>query len=157
MDDVDNLSLSTQIRLLRVLEEREFQKVGDTRTIKSDFRLIAATNQDLNVLVANGKFRSDFYYRLNVVPLTIPPLRKRKEDIPLLASHFLNTFSRKISKPIRDISSTNMERLMNYSWPGNIRELSHYIERAVILTRGTHLKLPRHDHVSSGQAFENRF
>lgn len=157
MDDVDNLPLSTQVRLLRVLEEREFQRVGDTRIIKSDFRLIAATNQDLSVLVAKGKFRSDFYYRLNVVPLNIPPLRERKEDIPLLARHFLDLFSRKIGKPVHEISEANLERLINYSWPGNVRELSHYIERAVILTRGSRLKLPRHDHVSSGQAFENEF
>lgn len=155
MDDVDGLPLDTQIRLLRVLEEHEFQKVGDTKTVKSDFRLIAATNQDLKTLIHQGKFRSDFYYRLNVVPITVPPLRRRKQDIPLLADHFLDIFSRKMGKPVSKISDTNMDRLMEYPWPGNVRELSHYIERAVILNRGGTLKLPRHDHVSPDEISDN--
>ena len=157
MDDVDGLSLEFQVKLLRVLEEREFQKVGGSKTIKSDFRLIAATNNDLRLLVRKGEFRSDFYYRLNVVPITIPPLRNRKEDIPLLAEHFLGIYSRKMGKAVPKISSTNMDRLVDYSWPGNVRELSHYIERAVILGKGFFLKLPKHDPVASDQVSENLF
>lgn len=152
MDDVDGLSLDLQVKLLRVLEEREFQKVGDSRMIRSDFRLIAATNQDLKKLVAQGKYRSDFFYRLNVVPLTIPPLRERKEDIPLLATHFLTIFSKKMGKSIPGISNENLDRLMVYDWPGNVRELSHYIERAVILTKGGRLRLPMYDHMSENEA-----
>lgn len=157
MDDVDGLSLKIQVKLLRVLESREFQRVGDNKLITSDFRLIAATNQDLSLLVRRGKFRSDFFYRLNVVPITIPPLRKRKEDIPLLATHFSNIFSKKLGKATPVISSSNMDRLMHYAWPGNVRELSHYIERAVILTRGSRLRLPRHDQTASEHMEDTTF
>lgn len=145
MDDVDGLTLETQIKLLRVLETREFQRVGDHKVIRSDFRLIAATNQDLTRMVRQGTFRSDLYYRLNVVPVTIPPLRDRKEDIPLLVAHFLRIFSRKAGRPVPGVSKDDMDRMMDYSWPGNVRELSHFIERSVILSRGEQLKIPGQD------------
>lgn len=158
LDDVDGLSLDTQVKLLRVLESREFQRVGDNRHIQSDFRLIAATNQNLELLVGKGKFRSDFYYRLNVVPITIPPLRRRKEDIPLLTRHFIALFCRKLGKPLLSISGKNIDRLTDYAWPGNVRELSHYIERAVILTRGSRLRLPRQNHAPvSGPGDPDKF
>ncbi|MCX7817167.1 MAG: sigma 54-interacting transcriptional regulator [Syntrophales bacterium] len=133
LDEVSELPLSTQSRLLRVLQEGEFQRVGGTKMLYSDFRLLAATNKDLEKEVHAGRFRSDLYFRLNVFPIRVPPLRERKEDIIPLAQHFLRRFSQQYNKPCPSIPRGEMEKLMNYSWPGNVRELANVIERAVIL------------------------
>jgi formate hydrogenlyase transcriptional activator len=128
-----------------VLQEREFERLGSTRTLRTDARLIAATNRDLEELVKEQKFRSDLYYRLNVFPVRVPALRERPEDIPLLVRHFVQQFSRRLSKTIDTISSDTMTTLVKYPWPGNIRELQNVIERAVILTTGPILKVPSDD------------
>ena len=142
LDDIQNISLEIQAKLLRAIQEKKFERVGGTKTVESDFRIIAASNQPLKEMVERGEFRSDLYYRLNVFPIHIPPLRERPEDIPLLALHFLELFKRKLGKNIRGISQKDMEWLIDYSWPGNVRELEHIIERAVILTDGEMLYLP---------------
>ncbi len=133
LDEVSELPLSTQSRLLRILQEKEFQRVGGTKTLQSDFRLITATNKDLNRGVADGRFRADLYFRLNVFPIVVPPLRERTEDIPHLALHFLNLYVGQSHKEYSGIPESEMSKLRSYSWPGNIRELSNMIERAVIL------------------------
>jgi two-component system response regulator AtoC len=134
LDEVSNLSLSMQTKLLRFLQEHEIKRVGGTESIRVDVRVIAATNQPLDPLVKNGKFREDLFDRLNVVSITLPPLREKKEDIPLLANHFLQKFSEENHKNISHISPEALEILIQYSWPGNVRELEHTIERAVILS-----------------------
>jgi len=133
LDEIGDIPLSTQIKLLRVLQEKEFEKVGGTETLRVDIRLITATNKDLEKEVREGRFREDLYYRLNVVPIFLPPLRERKEDIPLLVKHFLEKATRENAKNVQYISEEAMEYLMNYSWPGNVRELENAIERAVVL------------------------
>ena len=135
LDEVGEMSPAIQTKLLRVLQEKEFEPLGSARTIKVDIRVIAATNRDLDREVKEGRFREDLYYRLNVVPLTLPPLRERREDIPLLADHFLALYREKNRKPVRDISGKALDLLVRYDWPGNIRELENCIERAVILSR----------------------
>jgi DNA-binding NtrC family response regulator len=134
LDEVSNLNLSMQTKLLRFLQDHEIKRVGGTESIKVDVRVIAATNQQLEPLVKNGKFREDLFYRLNVVSITLPLLRERKEDIPLLANHFLQKFSEEYHKSISHISPEVIEIFAQYSWPGNVRELENTIERAVILT-----------------------
>jgi len=134
LDEVSNLSLSMQTKLLRFLQEHEIKRVGGTESIRVDVRVIAATNQPLDPLVKNGKIREDLFDRLNVVSITLPPLREKKEDIPLLANHFLQKFSEENHKNISHISPEALEILIQYSWPGNVRELEHTIERAVILS-----------------------
>ena len=134
LDEVSNLSLSMQTKLLRFLQEHEIKRVGGTESIRVDVRVIAATNQPLDPLVKNGKFREDLFDRLNVVSIILPPLREKKEDIPLLANHFLQKFSEENHKNISHISPEALEILIQYSWPGNVRELEHTIERAVILS-----------------------
>ncbi len=133
LDEIGDLMLETQMKLMRVLQEREFQRLGGQKTIKIDVRIIAATNQDLVKKMKEQKFRDDLYYRLNVFPLYIPPLRERKEDIPLLCEHFLSFYARDINKQVKYISQEAMELLVNYNWPGNVRELQNLIERAVVL------------------------
>ncbi|RMD87295.1 MAG: sigma-54-dependent Fis family transcriptional regulator [Calditrichaeota bacterium] len=133
LDELSDIPLSTQAKLLRVLQEREFERVGGTETIKTDIRIIAATNKNLKKSIAEGTFREDLYYRLNVVPIVISPLRERKEDIPLLANHFLKQYNEKFSKKIHGFTASAMEILLAYSWPGNVRELENTIERAVVL------------------------
>ncbi len=135
LDEVGELSLSAQAKLLRVLQEQEFERVGGSRTLKVDVRVVAATNRSLAEAVKAGHFRSDLFYRLNVFPLQMPPLRERRTDIPLLARHFLAKFARKLGKPLTDIAPASLERLRRYSWPGNIRELQNVIERAAVLAR----------------------
>ncbi len=135
LDEIGNVSESMQVRLLRVLEEKEFERVGGTETIKSDVRIISATNKNLLHLVEDGKFREDLYYRINVVPITIPPLRERRDDVPLLASYFLSKFVGKFGKQIDGFSPTALKRLVKYPWPGNVRELENVVERAVLMTR----------------------
>ncbi len=133
LDEIGEISMRMQIDLLRVLEDRVFYRVGGTQPIHVDFRVIAATNQNLEALIENGTFREDLYYRLNVISFTMPPLRKRKEDLPLLANHFLRRFSQETKKQIDKISREAMDEMMVYEWPGNVRELENAIERAVVI------------------------
>jgi formate hydrogenlyase transcriptional activator len=142
LDEVSEIPLELQTKLLRVLQEREFERLGSTRTIRSDARLIAATNRDLAQMVREQKFRSDLFYRLNVFPIRVPALRERVQDIHLLVRHFLQHFARRMNKLIDKIPSETMNALAAYSWPGNIRELQNVIERAVILTSGRVLCVP---------------
>ncbi|MBM4313748.1 MAG: sigma-54-dependent Fis family transcriptional regulator [Deltaproteobacteria bacterium] len=135
LDEVGEMSQAIQTKLLRVLQEKEFEPLGSVRTVKVDIRVIAATNKDLAKEVREGRFREDLYYRLNVVPITMPPLRDRKEDIPPLAEHFLAIFREKNRKPMKGISGKALDLLVRYDWPGNIRELENCIERAVIMTK----------------------
>lgn len=142
LDEIGDLPLDIQIRLLRVLQSKEFERVGGSDPIFSDFRLIAATNRDLAQEVNAKKFRSDLYYRINVFPIMVPPLRERKDDIPLLAEHFLKSIALKMGKTFSGISNEAMNRLIQYDWPGNIRELRNVIERGVILSDHTNFRLP---------------
>ena len=134
LDEIGNIPLSVQAKLLRVIQEREFRAVGDTRTHSADFRLITATNKDLKAMVADGTFREDLYYRINVFPIHIPALRERRDDIPALAYHFLKAFSGDLGKEVSEISDGAMSVLMNYNWPGNVRELENTMQRAMIVT-----------------------
>ncbi len=134
LDEIGELSLMTQAKILRFLEEKEFNRVGGAKTIKVDVRLITATNKDLPQLVKKGQFREDLYYRINVVPILLPPLRERREDIPLLINHFIQKFSEENKKEVKGVSQQAMELLMNYEWPGNVRELENLIERIIALT-----------------------
>ena len=136
LDEIGDIPLELQPKLLRVLQEREFERLGSTRTLRTDARLIAATNRDLKTMVEEQRFRSDLYYRLNVFPIRVPSLRERKEDIPLLVRHFVQEFSRRNNRVIDTIPSETMQALVRYHWPGNIRELQNVIERAVIISRG---------------------
>ena len=142
LDEVEDIPLELQSKLLRVLQEHEFERLGSSRTLNVDVRVVAATNSDLAQLVAEKKFRSDLYYRLNVFPLTVPPLRERPDDIPLLVHFFANKFAQQMKRPIESVPKDTMSALMNYHWPGNIRELQNLVERAVILSRGTTLEVP---------------
>jgi DNA-binding NtrC family response regulator len=136
LDEVGTMSAALQMKLLRVLQEREFERVGDSGTIKVDVRIIAATNADLAKMVSEGAFREDLFYRLNVIPVKLPPLRDRKEDIPLLVQHFLQKFCSELNRPVMTVSQTAMRALMAYGWPGNIRQLENAIERGVALSGG---------------------
>jgi PAS domain S-box-containing protein len=137
LDEIGELPLELQVKLLRVIQESEFERLGGNRTIKIDVRIIAATNRNLKLEVEQGTFREDLWYRLNVYPITMPPLRQRKDDIPLLVEHFSATYARKAGKTILSVSPREMQRLQEHSWPGNIRELANVIERAVIHTQGS--------------------
>ena len=137
LDEVGELPLDMQAKLLRVLQEQELERVGGTQTIKVDVRVIAATNRDLSAAVRTNAFRADLFYRLNIFPLRVPPLRERAEDIPLLAAHFVRLFAERMGKPARRIAPDTLERLARYDWPGNVRELANLLERAVILCNGT--------------------
>jgi len=139
LDEVSEMSLTMQVKLLRVLQEREFTRVGGEKTIQVDVRIIAATNKDLPQLIGKGKFREDLYYRLNVVDLEIPFLRKRREDVPLLAQHFLQIFAARNHKEIKGFTPQAMDHLIRYDWPGNVRELMNAVERAVVLSRSDYL------------------
>ena len=134
LDEISNLSMSTQAKLLRVVQEREFRAVGDTRTQSTNIRLVTATNRDLQEMVAAGSFREDLFYRINIFPIRLPPLRERREDIAALAFHFLKEFSKDLGKEVNEISEGALTALSNYAWPGNVRELENTIHRAVILT-----------------------
>src|SRR5205809_7433558 len=142
LDEVGDIPLELQPKLLRVLQEQEFERLGSTRTIRVDTRLVAATNADLSRLVAERKFRSDLFYRLNVFPIQIPPLRDRREDISLLVRYFVQKFSRRLNKTVQYVPADAMDALVSYSWPGNIRELENLLERAVILSPGKELRVP---------------
>lgn len=141
LDEVGELPLETQVKLLRVLQEQEFEPVGSNRTIKVNVRIIAATNRDLAKAVQSGTFRSDLYYRLNVIPLRVPALRDRRSDIPEMVMAFLQRYANRVGKSIESISQETMRQLVEYSWPGNIRELQNVIERGVVLSKGSILRL----------------
>ena len=143
LDDVNVMPEVTQVKILRFLQEREFERVGGTKTIKVDVRVIAATNRPLNEEVAEGRFREDLYYRLNVIPITLPPLRDRKSDIPLLIGHFIKKYSEKNEKNVTDVADQSLALTMAHDWPGNVRELENVIERAVIMTHNKEI-LPKH-------------
>ncbi|MGA8036817.1 MAG: sigma 54-interacting transcriptional regulator [Candidatus Acidiferrales bacterium] len=142
LDEVGDIPLALQSKLLRVLQEREFERLGGTRTHQVDVRLVAATNRDLASMVKRGEFRSDLYYRLNVFPIALPPLRARREDIPDLVQHFVETYARRMDKQIECVPPETMAALISYEWPGNIRELQNFVERSVILSDGTVLCSP---------------
>jgi len=154
LDEVGEIPLDLQTKLLRVLQEREFERLGSSRTLRTDARLIAATNRDLTAMVDEQKFRADLFYRLNVFPIHVPPLHERPEDIPLLVRHFVEHYARRMNRAIETIPSEAMETLTRYRWPGNIRELQNLIERAVILSPGLVLRVPLGDlelRVAAGQ------
>src|SRR6266567_353844 len=142
LDEVGDLPLELQPKLLRVLQEQEFERLGSTRTIRVDVRVVAATNQDLSKRVAERVFRSDLYYRLNVFPIQIPALRERAEDLPLLVRYFVQRFSRQLNKGVEYIPADAVDALAHYGWPGNVRELENLIERAVLLSPGKELRVP---------------
>ena len=142
LDEIGDIPLELQAKLLRVLQEQEFERLGSTHTHRVNVRVVAATNQDLAGLVAEKQFRMDLYYRLNVFPVVVPPLRHRQEDIPMLVEHFARKYAERMAKRIETISSESMEALVRHPWPGNIRELQNFIERAVILTDGDVLRTP---------------
>ena len=142
LDEIGDIPLELQSKLLRVLQEQEFERLGSTHTRRVDVRIVAATNQDLVNLVASKQFRMDLYYRLNVFPIALPPLRQRIDDIPALVAHFVQKFAARMSKVISKISQRGMDILVHHPWPGNIRELQNFIERAVILTTGEVLQMP---------------
>jgi formate hydrogenlyase transcriptional activator len=141
LDEVGEIPLELQPKLLRVLQEQEFERLGGTKTIKGDVRLVAATNRDLAQMVAQGRFRNDLYYRLNVFPIVLPPLRERPDDIPSLVRHFTQQFARRMGRRIETIPTATMEALVRYPWPGNVRELQNVVERAVILSPGPTLQV----------------
>jgi len=139
LDEIGDISLSTQIKLLRVLQQKEFERVGGTQTIKVDVRLVTATNRELAAEVKAGKFREDLYYRLNVVAVTLPPLRQRKGDIPALVSHFIEKYSKAYAKEVRGLAAGTLNALLAHDWPGNVRELENVVERAVVLAKAPEL------------------
>jgi len=142
LDEIGDISLELQPKLLRAVQEQEFERLGSVKTIEVDVRIIAATHRDLPAMIRDEKFREDLFYRFNVFPIEIPPLRERREDIPLLVNYFVSKLSCKMRKEIRSIPKDAMEILTNYMWKGNVRELAHFIERAVILSRGEELEVP---------------
>ena len=142
LDEIGDISLELQPKLLRAVQEREFERLGSARTIQVNVRMIAATHRDLSAMIREQEFREDLFYRFNVFPIEIPPLRERREDIPLLVHFFVSRLSRRMQKRIRSIQKNAMEALVNADWPGNIRELANFIERCVILTQGDELNVP---------------
>jgi formate hydrogenlyase transcriptional activator len=145
LDEIGDIPLEVQPKLLRVLQEREFERVGSSRTVRSDVRLIAATNRDLEEMVSSRTFRSDLFYRLNVFPVRMPALRERREDVPRLVRHFVQQYARQMNRQIKSISDETMRILCEWNWPGNVRELQNFVERAVILSTGTELDAPLED------------
>jgi transcriptional regulator with GAF, ATPase, and Fis domain len=148
LDEIGELPYEVQAKLLRVLQEREFERVGGKNTIKTDIRIIAATNRDLEKEVSQGKFRSDLFFRLNVFPIVVPPLRERTDDIPLIVKYMIEKYSKKIGKDIKSIKKSDMVMLTQYNWPGNVRELEHMIERALIISQGTNLEFDTLSHAT---------
>lgn len=156
LDEVSEMSLSLQAKFLKVLQERTFERLGSLNTIKTNARIVAATNRDLKALVEEKKFREDLYYRLNVFPVKIPPLRERKRHIPLIADYLVKVISARLGKETKEISADAMERLIGYAWPGNIRELENVIERGIIISRGSQLSLPELDALKSESSDSQR-
>src|SRR5438876_3820497 len=152
LDEIGDIPTDIQPKLLRALQEREFERLGSTRTKKVDVRLVAATNRDLEKMVEDREFRSDLYYRLNVFPIRIPPLRERPEDIPLLVRYFAQKYGRRMEKQVESVPAAAMKKLSTWHWPGNIRELENFIERSVILTHGSALQVPIGELGSNGEA-----
>lgn len=150
LDEVGEIPLELQSKLLRVLQEQEFERLGSTKTIRVNVRLIAATNRDLKAFVEAKQFRSDLYYRLNVFPVTMPPLRERREDIPILVRYFTQHYAVRMKKNIQTVPAKTLDVLSRYAWPGNIRELENLVERSVILTQGTDLQVPRGELETAG-------
>ena len=150
LDEVGDIPLELQPKLLRVLQEHEFERLGSTRTQRVDVRMVAATNRDLAQMVGEKQFREDLYFRLNVFPIRIPPLRERVGDIPLLVRHYMNKYAQRMNKRIETIPEEAIAALCRYSWPGNIRELQNFIERAVILTPGSVLQIQTNELQLSG-------
>jgi formate hydrogenlyase transcriptional activator len=142
LDEIGEMPLELQPKLLRAIQDQEFERVGGNRTIRTDVRFVAATNRDLKAMVEEGKFRADLYYRLHVFPLNVPPLRERREDIPLLTRYFVQKHAERMGRNIDTIPTSVMDALTNYEWPGNIRELQNILERSVILTNGSALQVP---------------
>jgi formate hydrogenlyase transcriptional activator len=142
LDEIGDISLELQPKLLRAIQEQEFERLGSSKTIHVNVRLVAATHRDLRAMIRDEKFREDLFYRFNVFPIEIPPLRERREDIPLLVNYFVSKLSPRMGKQIRSVSMQTMEVLTNHPWRGNVRELANFIERAVILTRGEELEVP---------------
>jgi formate hydrogenlyase transcriptional activator len=142
LDEIGDLPLELQPKLLRVLQEHEFERLGSNRTVRVDVRIVAATNRDLHEMVRQRRFRADLFYRLNVFPITVPPLRERAEDIPILVQHFVREFGSRMKRQIIHISPATMEFLQRYDWPGNVRELQNVVERAVIMSSGPNLEMP---------------
>ena len=160
LDEIGEMPLDLQVKLLRALQEREIERIGGRGTIKVDVRIIVATNRDLEKETAEGGFRSDLYYRLNIFPISVPPLRDRREDIPLLASHFIQQYAKKSGKNINALSNSVLQEMMQYNWPGNIRELEHLIERSVLLADGdsiNQINLPSKQHRASLSASKEDF
>ena len=149
LDEVGDIPPALQPKLLRVLQEQEFERLGSTHTRQVDVRLVAATNRDLTEMTKQGEFRSDLYYRLNVFPIRIPPLRERREDIPLLVQYFMQKYARRMGKRIETVPTATMQKLVDWPWPGNVRELQNMIERGVILSRGFVLEIPTTELVQS--------
>jgi transcriptional regulator with GAF, ATPase, and Fis domain len=154
LDEIGDLPSNISIKLLRVLQEGTFERLGSAKPIQSDFRVIAATNKDLLREIENSAFRQDLYYRLNVFPILFPPLQDRKEDIPLIAGHFIEKFSRRMGKKLRSIANDELRKLAAYHWPGNVRELEHFIERAIILSSGGQIKFPSIEQPFEGQSLD---
>jgi transcriptional regulator with GAF, ATPase, and Fis domain len=155
LDEIGDLPLELQPKLLRAIQEREVERVGDSKPMKVDIRIVAATNTDLRQLVKEGSFREDLYYRLNVIPVRLPPLRARKEDIPLLVQHFLEKYGEENRKPHLELTPEALDLLLEYDWPGNVRELENVIERAVVLSSGPRIDVDLvPDHVRSSKRFQ---
>ncbi|MGE3314970.1 MAG: sigma-54 interaction domain-containing protein, partial [Planctomycetaceae bacterium] len=141
LDEINSVSYKLQVKLLRVLQEHEFERVGDTKTIRVDCRIVAATNRDLTDEIDAGRFREDLYYRLNVVPIYLPSLQERQDDVPLLVEHFANAYAIANNRPVPSVPAETVAMLKTYSWPGNVRELQNYVERAIVLSKGNSLSL----------------
>ena len=158
LDEIGDITLDLQPKLLRALQEREFERLGSARTFRVDIRLIAATHRNLQDMIRNNQFREDLFYRLNVFPIEIPPLRQRREDIPLLVHYFVLRHSREMQKHIKSVPKQVMEALVNADWPGNIRELENFIQRCVIFTQGDELYVPhtelRRSSIPAASTFE---
>ena len=155
LDEIGELQVELQVKLLRALQEKEIERLGSNSTIKVNVRIIAATNQDLERAVAEGRFRSDLFYRLNIFPITLPSLRQRRDDIPLLTSHFIERAAKRMGRKIDSITKCVMQQLIQHNWPGNIRELEHLIERSILLTTGDTIRrvnLPIPQNVSGANA-----
>jgi formate hydrogenlyase transcriptional activator len=151
---VGDIPLDLQPKLLRALQEKQFERLGSAHTIGVDVRVIAATNRELQKMIGSGQFRTDLYYRLNVFPITVPPLRDRAEDIPVLARHFMMRYARRLGKTVETIPPEAIRPLIRYPWPGNVRELEHFIERAVILSDGPILQAPPLESKAPSQSVE---